>query len=364
MHAKDCLAAVLTAPKTPLELQRLPLPERLGERELLVRVSCCTICASDLHTYEGRREAPAPCVLGHEVVGEITDFPRGERPLARDGQELRRGDRITWSIAASCGDCFPCDRNLPQKCDRLFKYGHEEISGAHPLGGGLAEYCHLAAGTAVVKIPDAVHDTIACPASCATATVVAVLRAAGGCRGETVLVQGTGMLGLTACAIARRIGAREVIACDVDASRLARAESFGATRSVAADGDGELESVVEEVTRGRGVDVALELSGSADAIETGVNLLRIGGRYIWAGAVFSDRPLVLSAETVVRRLLTIRGVHNYTPSDLEKAVEFLAKNHQRYPFDELVPASFSLSEADRAFRHAIDSRELRVAVIP
>ena len=121
---------------------------------------------------------------------------------------------------------------------------------------------------------------------------------------------------------------------------------------------------VEEATVGRGVDVAIEVSGSPAAMESGLAHLRVGGRYIWAGAVCPDRPVEISAETVVRRLTTIRGVHNYTPDDLKTAVRFLQDNAGRYPFDSLVSRSFALSQVQSAFEHAIDERPLRVAVVP
>ncbi len=358
------LAAVFTAPGQPLELRRLPLPRLDRPGEVLVRVTCCTICGSDLHTYTGRRTTPTPTILGHEIIGEVVDLGPGERSTL-DGRPVRVGDRITWSIAASCGECFFCSRDLPQKCERLFKYGHEALGDAHPLSGGLAEYCCLAPGTAIVPLPDGLDDHVAAPASCATATVAAVIRVAGGCRDDVVLVQGAGMLGVTACAMARWLGAREVIACDVDERRLATATEFGATRTAVVEGDvGELARVVDEITGGRGVDVALELSGSGAAIETGLRHLRIGGRAVWAGAVFPAPPIPVTAEDVVRRLLTIRGVHNYTPRDLAIAVEFLHRTRETRRFETLVGKTFPLAEADAAFRHALERGERRVAVVP
>jgi threonine dehydrogenase-like Zn-dependent dehydrogenase len=173
------------------------------------------------------------------------------------------------------------------------------------------------------------------------------------------------MLGLTACAMARTIGARAVIVTDVDAERLEFASRFGATHAVQVDGENSaLAALVRKLTAGRGVDLALELSGAPGAIESGLNLLRIGGRYVLVGSVFPGRPVALSPETVVRRLLTIQGVHNYAPEDLAAAVAFLSQQHERYPFAELVTKPFSLSEAERAFAHAIGDRPLRAAVRP
>ena len=97
-------------------------------------------------------------------------------------------------------------------------------------------------------------------------------------------------------------------------------------------------------------------------METGIELLRIGGRYVWVGAVFPGRLLSISAETVVRKLLCTQGVHNYTPEDLGSALQFLKDNHARFPFEQLVAETFALEDAETAFSHASQSGVLRVAV--
>jgi alcohol dehydrogenase len=354
---------IFEGPRRPLASRSFSWPE-LSAGEVLVEVTFATLCGSDLHTYQGRRQTPCPTILGHEILGRVVALPgTGAADLA--GAPLAVGDRVTWSIAASCKECFYCQRGLPQKCERLFKYGHERIVASHPLSGGLAEFCHLARGTAVLRVPDTMPDEVACPANCATATIAAALRVAGECRHGAVLIQGAGMLGLTAAAMASAGGAREIIVCDPDAGRLRRATQFGATRAVhlAADGD-VLEQAVQQATDSRGVDVALELSGSPEAVETGLQLLRIGGCYVLVGAVFPTRDVALPAEQVVRRLLRIEGVHNYTPADLQRAIDFLTAHHTRYPFGELVSGRFALAEADAAFQHAIASQAPRVAVVP
>jgi putative phosphonate catabolism associated alcohol dehydrogenase len=357
-------AAVFDQPNEAQEITDLPLPT-LRSGEVLVRITCCTLCGSDLHTFQGRRSTPTPTILGHEILGEVAVLGPGEPVLDLSGRPLKVGDRVTWSIGASCGSCFFCEDGLPQKCEHLTKYGHEAIRPDYALSGGLAEYCHLARGTGIVRMPKNVPDAVACPANCATATVAAALRIGGNCRGQAVLIQGAGMLGLTACAVAHTRGAREVIAVDVDANRLELAKRFGATRTVLAGQDDEaLARTVEEATSGRGVDLAIELSGAAAAMEAGLELLRIGGRYVFVGAVFPGPPIPLSPEKVIRRLLSIHGLHNYGPEDLVAAVQFLTHHHKDFPFAELVKSTYPLAEVNAAFDHAISSRELRVAVIP
>lgn len=345
----------------PLELRRYPLPQ-LAPGEVLVRISCCTLCGSDVHTYEGRRTTPCPTVLGHEILGRVAELPSNSAVCDYEGTPLEIGDRVTWSVTASCGDCFFCKDGLPQKCERLFKYGHQRVSDQHPLSGGLADYCHLAAGTPIFRVPASLSDALACPANCATATVAAAMRYAGPCAGRVVLIQGAGMLGLTAAAMATLDGAREIIVCDKVAERLQRARRFGATQTALADDNSTLRAKVEQATSGRGVDVAVDMSGAPEAIEAGIELLRIGGRYVLVGAVFPSRPVSIAAETIVRNLLSIQGVHNYTPEDLRKALRFLQDGSEQSPFEKLVAETFALEDADAAFLHASQSGAFRVAL--
>lgn len=350
-------AAVFIGPGQPLELREFAVPDPVGG-EVLVRVTGCTICGSDVHTFEGRRTVHTPIILGHEIVGRIESLGPNAPTHDANGHALQPGDRVTWSIVANCGRCFFCDRHLPQKCERMVKYGHETVHNNAELKGGLADYCRLAPGSTLLRLPDALTDAVACPASCATATVAAALRFAGGVAGGTVLVQGAGMLGLTACAMARWAGAAEVICCDPAANRLERATAFGAGTVVLPQ---DLSTSLSRVTNGYGVDVALELSGSPIALEAGLPLLRIGGTYILVGAVFPTRSVALEPEKVVRRQLTIRGVHNYAPQDLATAVQFLSEA-KAYPFESLVPNWTNLREVNRAFEQARRPEVFRAGV--
>jgi len=357
-------AAVFTNPGQPMEIHRLPMPV-LNGGDVLVRIRLCSICGSDLHTFHGRRMCPTPTILGHEAVGEIAEFGPGTRAVDIDGQPLQSGQRITWSIIHNCGHCFFCLHHLPQKCENLCKFGHEAISKTHSLVGGISEYCHLKKGTAIVRIPDGLPDEIVCPCNCATATAAGVLRAAGSIQNEVVLVQGAGLLGLTACAMSHAASAREIIVTDVNSHRLDLARRFGATQCINVDDSGSsLAEAVHNVTEGRGVDLALELCGAPQAMKVGFDQLRIGARYVLAGGVMPAPAVSIFEETIVRRMLRIQGWHNYAPCDLRQAVQFLAQNHSRYPFAELLVDAYPLDEVNAAFAHASRSEAVRIAVAP
>jgi len=94
------LAALFLGPGQPLELIRAAIPTP-GAGETLVRVECCAVCSSDLHTHAGRRAEPTPAVLGHEIVGRVMSFGPGAQAVDARGDALAAGDRVTWTVAAS-----------------------------------------------------------------------------------------------------------------------------------------------------------------------------------------------------------------------------------------------------------------------
>lgn len=250
------------------------------------------------------------------------------------------GDRITWSMLWSCGACPACLKDLPQKCARLFKFGHAGME----LHGGYAEYCLLPAGTSIFRIPESLPDRVAAPSNCATATVASAFRAAGSVAGASVVVRGAGMLGITACAIASSKGAASVTVVEPNSSRREIALRFGATH-VEAPG---------------AADVVFEFTGDPESTELALASVATGGQLILAGAVFPARPVALDAEWIVRNLVSIRGVYNYTPADLEEGLRFLAAS--TLPFETLANPAFPLRDINRAIQHAETFRPPRVAI--
>jgi alcohol dehydrogenase len=215
----------------------------------------------------------------------------------------------------------------------------------------MAEHCHLPAGTALFRVPPNLPDTVASPATCATATVAAVLRTAGLIEGQTIVIQGAGALGQTACAMAVDSGAEQIIALEPDAHRRDQALRFGATRALPPHEAKAIEA-----------DVVVEFAGVPESVELGPTLLRPGGQFVMAGSVFPTRPVAFQAEQIVRRMIRIAGVHNYAPRDLATALAFLDRNARRYPFAEMVERSFPLEQVNEAFEFAETNRPLRVAL--
>lgn len=353
-----CNAAVFSGETHKLELASLPLP-LLNADEVLIRVTGCTLCGSDLHSVEGRRKVPVPTILGHEIVGRIAAIGPQSAPTDLTGHKLSEGDLVTWAVVANCGECFYCQRDLPQKCLHAVKYGHEAFRPGRELLGGLAEYCLLVPGTAIMRLPEGLPMSVACPASCATSTIAAVLEAAGSLKNRSICILGAGMLGLTACAMARSLGASQVICVDPQPFRRELALRFGATH---ASDSSQLVETLRSAGLPNGVDAVAELSGNNAAFESVWPLVRMGGVIVLAGSVFPSPPIGMALEQIVRRQITLRGVHNYGPRHLRMAIEFLAAEHGRYPFESLVKQWFPLEQISDAMAAGKDPSAIRIGI--
>lgn len=351
------VSAVFSATGTPIELRTIEIPP-LQKGEILVRNEYTTLCKSDLHTYTGKRKEKSPTILGHETVGRIVAF--GDVPPLHDqrGQALALNDRISWAIFSSHPNSALAQRGIPQKGDDLLKYGHEQLTNTHTLHGGLSQYVILRANTPIVKINEEVPLKIAAIVNCSVATVAGALRLAGDITGKNVLVSGAGMLGVVACAMSKTAGAATVIALDITPERLHLAQQFGA--DVVFEAQNNWQENFQTLVGG--CDVILEMSGVANAMEQTLEILAIGGTAVWVGAVAPQRPLLIDAEQIVRKLHVIKGLHNYNLDDFVKAVHFIEQHHRTYPFAEVIQEGFCLHEIETAFEYALHSQVLRVGI--
>ncbi len=348
---------------SPVQTMEIDAPPVRG---MIVEMSGCTICGSDLHSYRGRRHAPPGTILGHEMVGRVVEIDSawgvdGDSGTMNDkipSDRITVGDRVIWSLVASCGSCELCAVGLPQKCKSAFKYGHGPMDTSLGPCGGLSDTCMIVPGTVVLKVPESLPLEVVCPASCATATATAILETAGNIAGKTVGLFGGGLLGLSCLAIAKTRGVGSFIVVDPSEHRRRFAESFHADQVL---GVFDFE---QDKGRTHDLDIAIDCSGSVAAIRGALQRLRTGGRLILAGSVFPCDSIDVNPETIVRQHWTIAGVHNYAPRQLRQALQFLGKHHKGFPFSDVVSQWFPLDQTAEAFAAAEDPRRLRVGVRP
>ncbi len=357
--------AVYDAPGRPFEIRRFPVrPPRPGE--VLVKIRMSTICRSDIHSYLGHRPNPCPGVLGHEIIGTIVELGEGITHDMR-GASLAAGDRITWSEYFIPGPNYYTEvLDLPQKSPGVEKYGHMAVTTDPHHHGGFGDYCYVLPQSWILRLPAELTDEEATPINCGVATMMCVTERAEIGMGDAVVVQGLGLLGLYGAAIAKARGARLVIGLDTVAARRELGTKFGVDHALdpAAMGEADLVRQVRALCKPEGADVVLEVCGNPDVIPAGIQFLRTGGRYVLGGVVNPDAFVRIDANQILRKLVTLRGVHNYHPRNLIEALDFVHANRKRFPFHDLVDGKYKLEEVGRAFKDAEERRVLRAAIVP
>lgn len=335
----------------------------LKNGEILVQVDYTTLCKSDILTFTGKRKEKNPTILGHEICGTIVEFGKNASQTDIRHQVIQVGDRITWAIYSSDPEDPMFQKGIPQKAANLFKYGHEQITSDCHLHGGLSEYIILRSHTPIIKPKVELPVPVLTIVNCAVATAAGALRIAGKIDGENVLIAGVGMLGIIACAMAKTKGAKNIIAVDIKDDRLEISKGFGATHTVHVDILKKPEIFSDWLSSlDLQVNCFIDFGGEPTTINLLFPHLSVGGTAVFIGSTFPQQNILLNAETIVRKIWTIKGLHNYNETDFIEAVNFLETHHQDFPFTQLIQEGFTLDTCELAFDVAIKEHPYRVGI--
>ena len=313
----------MVEPGKPLELQQIPIPTA-GEEDVLVRVRASGICHSDVHYRAGRSSmGQMPITLGHEVAGEV-------EWVGANVKNVKAGDRVCLHYNISCGDCYYCKRGHEQFCTTVRMIGHH-------TDGGYAEYIAVPARNAI-PLPDEISFEEGATLMCASATALHALRRGRVKEGEMVAVFGVGGLGLSAIQLAKALGAIEVYAVDIKRDKLELASEYGAIPVDATRMDA-VENI-RELTKGRGVDVALEMIGLPVTMRQTIGSLGVLGRAVIVG--LSQTPMEVNPyQTLIGFEAEIIGSNDHLLEELPLLIDLarrkvLDTSHvvsQRIPLD-------------------------------
>lgn len=346
--------------------QPLPTPEAGA---ILVKVLCTNICGSDIKNWKGSSSVGAdenrPTCQGHEFVGEIYALGAGVESDSM-GQSVKVGDRIVAPYYITCGQCGPCRVGRYDLCENAYMHLGSDPGRWPYFGGTFATHYYIYPNQKFYRVPDSIPDTLAVGINCAFSQVYYGLDRAGLKEGETILIQGAGGLGLYASAIAKEKGAKVIVADGVNA-RLMLAKRFGADEVIDISKVTELadrEALMKEITDGKGVDVALEVTGFAGAFEEGIRHLGIMGRYIVIGINSTAVSAEISPGYITRKALTVYGVVRYLPEYLYKSLVFLEKYQDKYPFQDFSERIFTLEELEEALQLSADRKITRAIIRP
>jgi propanol-preferring alcohol dehydrogenase len=291
-------AVRLTGFGAPLDLQEVPMPA-IGEKDILVRVRAAGICHSDAHYRAGRSTmGRLPLTLGHEVAGIVES-------VGAQATDVKVGGRVCLHYNISCGDCYYCRIGHEQFCDTVKMIGHH-------VDGGYAEYIAVPARNAV-SLPDEISFEEGATLMCASATAFHALSKGRVKAGETVAVFGVGGLGTSAIQLARALGAAEVYAVDIKQEKLELASEYNAIPI-----DGSRVDAVQEIrrlTKGRGVNVALEMIGLRQTMEQAIDSVGNLGRAVMVG--LNQQPISINTyKQVLGKEAEIIGSNDHLLAEL------------------------------------------------
>jgi len=333
----------------------------------LLRTVRSEVCGTDVHLWHGRLAGvPYPIIPGHVSAGTL-EAVRG--PLTGiDGSVLREGDRVAFfDVHRTCGRCRACVvHRTPTRCSARRVYGITD-SASEGLFGGWSQAIYLEPGVGVARLADTVDFDDYIGGGCGLLTAVHILERAALRPGDSVVVQGTGAVGLSAIALARLGGASTIVAIGAPEARLGLARRMGADHvlDVTKTTVEERLETVRGWTHGEGADVVLEAAGAAAAVPEGLDLSRDGGRYVIAGHYTDVGETSINAHRQInRKHLEIRGCWGSEPGHFLRALSFLERYAAQVPWREIGGATYPLTALNEALADAEAMRITKALVDP
>src|SRR5215470_12731234 len=331
----------------PLEEADIPLPE-IGSSDVLIRVAAAGICHSDAHYRAGISKIDRlPLTLGHEVAGRVEE-------AGSDVTHVSAGDRVCVHYLVTCGRCDFCKRGQEQFCRQV------QMIGKH-RDGGYAEFIKVP-GANAFPLPDEIPFEAGAIMMCSSATAFHALNKARFKAGESIAIVGFGGLGFSALQLARAFNCGDVYVVEINPAKLASAANMGAIAI-----DARAADPVEQIkgaTAGRGVDVALELIGSAKTMRQAVLCLGSLGRAALVGLTAESMSIFPYAE-LINKEAEIIGNSDHLATELPALIEFACSGKLRFLPETLRVVELGAAEINAALDALQDSIDhVRTVIVP
>lgn len=348
-----------------IEAHKIPVIE---DGACLIKIELSGICATDVHHW--KKEHKNPVVYGHEFCGKIVKMGNG---YSKDylGRKLEIGDRIAVKPAMHCGTCYWCTSgNVPTKCENSIAYGGMPYKEPW-FTGGLAEYAYLHFPNEVVFKTECSVEAASLvePLSVAVNEIMTAKQEIG----DTVVVQGTGPIGLLTIACARFYGAGKIIAIGGPKYRLSIARELGADVTIDINDIKEpaerIKHVLDETIGSRGADVVYECVGLPQAVSEGLEYVRYGGTYCETGNCSEGEDTLINPfRHLCSKVIRLVGSWASSTEHFVHAMSIIESG--RFPMDLLVTHKVPFKRLDEAFEciatdYLLDGKEaVKIALDP
>ena len=340
-------AVRLTQVGNRLEDEDVPIPE-IGVSDILISVAAAGICHSDVHYRAGiSKVGHLPLTLGHEIAGRA-------EAVGSDVTHLSAGDRLCVHYLVRCGTCEFCVRSLEQFCCS------GQMIGKH-RDGGYAEFVKIP-GANAFPLPDEIPFETGAIVMCSSATALHALNRARFKAGESIAIFGFGGLGFSALQLARAFDCGDVYVVEINPAKLASAANMGAIAIDARTAD-PVEQI-KEATGGTGVDVAVELIGSAKTMRQAILCLGPLGRAALVGLT-AESMLIQPYTELINNEAEIIGVSDHLVTELPVLLEFARAGKLRFPPETLRVVDLDAAEINAALDALQDSIDhVRTVIVP
>ena len=357
------LAAVLEKP-WKINLKEFPIPE-IGPDEGLLKLEMVGICSTDVKIYQGKITTyPLPLIMGHETVGRIAKVGRN----AAKKWGVKEGERVVLEASTSCGSCEPCLTGNYRFCKDPLGYGLKTSCNVPPhLWGGYSQYMYIAPGSVVFKIKEDVSVKAGSLVTGVIANGVQWICFIGEMKvGDTVLIQGMGIQGLSAIVAARENGAKEIFITGLssDRDRFPLARELGAGHIIDVQ-EVDLVKAVKDRTGSRGVDFILDVTGVPASFGPSLDAARNQGTVVLAGLMGGNREVPVILDRIMQKELKVKGARSKGYQATAAALSIVES--KKYPLEKLITAEYRLSDCDEALKRAAGeggARLLKVVMTP
>jgi len=329
------VVAVIPAPNAAVELREVPAPE-LQENSALLDVELSEVCGTDVYLQKGLLAGvPYPLVPGHVSVGRLSKI-RGKL-FDVEGKEFHEGDRVTFlDVHRTCNACWYClvakaTTRCPERKVYGITYGLDD-----GLCGGWADQIYLKPGTRCIRLE--AEPDLFMAGGCALPTALHAVERGDVAIGDTVLVLGSGPVGINAIILALMRGALKVLCIGAPQHRLEAASLVGATDVLNFEEHSERERLdwVFERTNGRGADVTIEATGAPDAVVQAMRFTRDAGRVVVVGQYTDHGEISFNPNLDLnKKHLEVRGCWGSDFSHFYRAAQIISDAKRSAPWREL-----------------------------
>jgi threonine dehydrogenase-like Zn-dependent dehydrogenase len=360
-------------------MREVPWP-RVPPKGALIQIAACGVCGTDQHILKGHwpKPLPWPFTLGHELAGVVVEIG-SELETDFMGKPIGVGSKLMLPPLMPCGFCDWCKHYPEQanKCLTPVYYGRYLGFDKPPhLWGGWAEYVYVdlgeLPGTKIYKLPDDMSLLLGSLSEPLTSCIRAFNRAirAGGFKwNDTVVIQGTGPIGILAVAAAQEMGAGRVVAVGApEEPRLKLASAFGAVATVDIEEHRTAKSrirAVRDIVGGYGADLVMDCSGHPSAGPEGIEFLRDGGTYVEMGQFTDAGSIETSWHRICAKDINVLGSWAFTANDLPLGVDMLYKARDKYPWRRMQTLfPFTVDGVRDAVAQAMAMRTVKSTIVP